>query len=1387
MAEPKAKKAGEEEEKEVFDLSRFSGEDLDRLRAFANPSSREPEEVDPIEVAKRYFAAGGTIPEVKGFWRGAFDASLEAIREATSITEADLMQVDMAQEPEIQRLLQIAQDQRARGDDWAAFWTLREADAKRIFRATAPIQIAAQKVIGAFDVPAAAIRGGLSGARGIPGKVVDVLGMRLENPVMTYMQDAMEESPFFSASTGKGLLKDLVVYGPLGIPGRAAFARSAKLALGTKAAKSFQLVTKKTPSVGKGPIWGVRTYELSPAMHARLSTEAAVEQAFGVNTFLDFERRAGMPSAKRAQIALAEEMAEPFEAAQRLRETIEVGADKYSAPIRIPDTEWPENLGEILRNPRKGRARRLVAHKQADAETAVALAKSADKAVAKGKRVKAVVQEAEGVEEVLAVRGADVPVGLERAVKATPKGKAGPEAASATQKPVKRTPGAKAGLPEKPPPAVIRTIPLSELEKGAPAKPIKPPVKPDLPVKGPVKRASVEASRAKAIAELEPIGREVDTLANQLEGLYRQRNARMPIAGKKGAVQTNLDRVMMEIAKAQDKMDKLLLKAKGLRTAADNAHKVDAVGILDRIIAVGKGAAREGPPAPRAGREIAEILLSRREARKIAKSPKAVEQLAKETAESVATETPTPAAKPGAAIPEGEVVSAKEASAKAPVRARLITRKEQAEAKLRDLQQKATKLVPGEEEALGKMYTEAAEELEAAEDALSAWEARHGERGAILNPFSLWGGKRAQQPPMKSMTPFQNVIASGGDALVERMKGLYRRFKTGKAPLDMVRMEDEIKADFGHLQSLSERIASKTISGQERDILGKRLASVKVKITDAVAVYNAYKNNLQNLHNAYFGDPETLLRASLGDEGRAWYETLELSERKYRKELSKLTDDIDSLFQKHGIVRGSDGDKRIFNALNGDIQMATLSGGERQIAELVRHALDDIADRLGLPQESRNKNYITHLYQGAGDRLYYDTFDSFGVSKPPEKVFLRYMIKRGGGDPDALVRSASEALDAYLRPALAKIHFDPILDDFAKRFANKIDFDKALTELDESGRLPDMPGIYGESIQVYANDLVMAAMGRRTSMSKNYETWLRTHVPGFQYFTGDEIRAANRLIAGVIYQGTLGLNFRSALVNLFQNINTFAKVSPGGFMEGLTGAFRKKGYEALLDEVGIQDHLVSEGLSKKIGAPPGRKFLEWEHKAMFSMFSATEKFNRRVAAIAGYHDALRMGMKHDAAIKHARQVVKDTQFSFARHDVPGVFNVPEAKLFTMFLRFPIGQARFIKEMAKNKRYGEMFKYAVATGAVMQGFASMLDVDTERYQGWLGIKPAVPALPPIPTAVARVAGQTFEPEIAMKIAAEEGRKMLPLLVPGGAQIRRSMFQGKGLVGLPEVEE
>lgn len=406
----------------------------------------------------------------------------------------------------------------------------------------------------------------------------------------------------------------------------------------------------------------------------------------------------------------------------------------------------------------------------------------------------------------------------------------------------------------------------------------------------------------------------------------------------------------------------------------------------------------------------------------------------------------------------------------------------------------------------------------------------------------------------------------------------------------------------------------------------------------------------------YLRTPDRVLKKiGLGKES-------DLVRKQYDSYLKELPKNIAQITEWSKQVP-KDASGRIFRYLDG--QAVDLAPKEKRVALEIKSSLEGWADRLGLPKEKRVSNYITHLFD---DQLIKKEFDEDLAKiigdKIPGQVYDPFLESRLGAK--GYKEDVWGALDAYVKRATRKVHMD-----------------RALERLEVASRsLEDSQWKY---VKQFADRVNM----RPTDIDNLVDNFIKSTPVGYrlgQRPTANITRTARRMV----YRAFLGLNPGSAIRNLSQLSNTYAKLGEKHTIAGYMKLFSPQARKELVDEAVLSNNFIQDrNLSST------KKAMEKVDKGLFVFFDTAEKINRGAAYLGAKSKGLAMGKTPEEAVEYAKEIVRKTQFNYDVVDTAAAMQSDLMKTAFQLGTFPMKQSEFLIEMAKNKEVAGLLRYAAA--------------------------------------------------------------------------------------------
>jgi len=500
-----------------------------------------------------------------------------------------------------------------------------------------------------------------------------------------------------------------------------------------------------------------------------------------------------------------------------------------------------------------------------------------------------------------------------------------------------------------------------------------------------------------------------------------------------------------------------------------------------------------------------------------------------------------------------------------------------------------------------------------------------------------------------------------------------------------------------------------------------------------------------------------LTKLGLGKEAQA----IRSSYNNYLDQLPLELNKINKWYEQ--VKQDPTASQRIFKYLDGQ-EGVTLNSVEKKVAGEMQTYLKEWADKLDLPYDNRIASYITHIFEPDFIKKDFDEdIAKIIADKIPGSVYDPFLQQRLGAK--GYVEDAFRALDAYVKRATRKVNMDP-----------------ALEALQKGGeRLPLESMKYVKS---YADRINM----RPTMVDSLLDNLVKDSPIGYK-LGQRPVTSVSKKIRQAVYRGTLGLNFGSALRNLTQGVNTYAKLGERYTAEGyikvipeiLSGSNELKASGVLRDNI-IQDRQISafKGVMEKLDS------------GLFAFFNLAEKINRGSAYFGAKAKYLNEGLTEAQAIKRAVDLVRQTQFTFGSVDTPVALQSDLVKTFTQFQSFNIKQTEFLTEMIKNKELAGGIRWAGANLLLIASVGKLIGLspkDMIPFGSILSGDSKLGETPPIKLAtdVYKAAinapdkyGNTSDDPALYRIGNALGTNA-PAFIPGGVQIKKTI---QGVQGVQE---
>lgn len=525
-----------------------------------------------------------------------------------------------------------------------------------------------------------------------------------------------------------------------------------------------------------------------------------------------------------------------------------------------------------------------------------------------------------------------------------------------------------------------------------------------------------------------------------------------------------------------------------------------------------------------------------------------------------------------------------------------------------------------------------------------------------------------------------------------------------------------------------------------QDLPPSEQGPLKTEINDVVRKPGAKAHLLD-----YLSTPEYVLeRLGLGKEAKGLRDAFEGYMENKKTELAR----IQKLYDEVKDVPGNS--STIFDYLDGQEQAvrSLMTDKEYAVARDIREYLQDWAKRLKLPEDNQISHYITHLFEPGTT----EAEKEGGAFEDPELAALMSQQVAGSVyDPFLERRTGAQnykhdvwaALDAYVKRATRKEAMDPALEALKT----------ASMTLDEQS--------YN-----YVMKLSHRINMRPTELEKLVDNLIKQSAIGHRF--GDRpIAYLSNKMRSLFYRGTIGLNFGSAIRNLTQGVNTYAKLGE----KYTTIGYAKLAYRLMSRNVGelYDNHILDEGFvqDKKVGVY--KTALQKLDPVLYGVFETAEMINRGAAYFGAKSKAIAQGMSENDAIDYAKRMVRETQFTFGSIDTPVALNDDVVKTLTQLQTYNVKQIEFLARMVKNKEFAGLIRYGIGSYVALNTIGKLFGMTLGQLLPTVGIGGS-----PLGTLSSNIAG-TFSSNAQNKTSAENGLKsQIWTLFPGGAQIHKTIL-------------
>lgn len=495
-----------------------------------------------------------------------------------------------------------------------------------------------------------------------------------------------------------------------------------------------------------------------------------------------------------------------------------------------------------------------------------------------------------------------------------------------------------------------------------------------------------------------------------------------------------------------------------------------------------------------------------------------------------------------------------------------------------------------------------------------------------------------------------------------------------------------------------------------------------------------------NIIDEIFRTPEHVLeKIGFGKEMKAIREGYEAYIKELPKNLEKITEWSKEV--------PKESNERIFKYLDGE--SITLTKEEAKVASEIQTWFKDWAVRLKLPEDNQITRYITHIFD---KELVAKEFDEdlakIIADKIPSQVYDPFLLKRLG--KQGYKQDTWQALDAYVKRATRKVNMDPALELVKDKAGSSLEFSKI------------------EASQFnYLKEYIDRINMRPTELDNKIDNTIKS-VIGYKYGTRP-VTYLTKLLRQATSRGMLGLSPMSALRNLSQGANTYAKLGEKYTALGYMKLFNKGAIDELKESGVLADSFIQD---RSINAT--KKTIEKIDKGLWLMFEGAERINRGSAYFGAKAKGLAEGMSEKEAIDYAKKIVRETQFAFSSIDTPLKMNSDIMKTMFQFQTFTVKQIEFLAGMMKNKEYAGLIRYVGGSLAFVYTVGQLFGMKPTDMLPWFRFDTPPSLKLPVELAKAGLdSPDKYGQQRDLEQKASDVAKSTIGLIPAGNQLKRTI--------------
>jgi hypothetical protein len=340
----------------------------------------------------------------------------------------------------------------------------------------------------------------------------------------------------------------------------------------------------------------------------------------------------------------------------------------------------------------------------------------------------------------------------------------------------------------------------------------------------------------------------------------------------------------------------------------------------------------------------------------------------------------------------------------------------------------------------------------------------------------------------------------------------------------------------------------------------------------------------------------------------------------------------------------------------------------KQKALAIKQLMTEIANEAGLPHYQRIEQYWPHFFRklGIGDEQYYELPSDWNVGN---EIFFRFFQPRRHPDLEGYEIGMREVFDVYVRGAMRKAAFTPIVQEFNSPQVRNI-----------------LPNRQREYLDDYISSVIGRPSGEASVLARAFRTlveetpphgylrWVRRVVLGSQ----NPGRALAEIIRGYQFMRTLGLNAGFMATNLIQAPLTYLmRHKWSGYFDTLmqSGVFRDSIISRYFEATRIAGEVKRSELGLNIQRARG--YISRALQLIAELIQATEVINRRQSFAAGFKVAKEAGLMDGEAVALGIMESDLTQFNMTKTGRLPLTRGPFGSVAFQFLQYGVEMSQLV--------------------------------------------------------------------------------------------------------------